>query len=87
VNFRGDGHYTKEMNEVGCFTSSKKLSEQLQWMLFRNSYYNYIKDIPSHERDFNNVEGTTITKDSYIVRITGNFSKIFIKECWDKEKL
>jgi len=84
--FRGDASRNKNYSETYYTTTSKKLAEQVQWLLFRCGYYNYIKPWdPKPKRILSNTY-VSILKRYYWVRITGQDSRDFIKDCWDDYK-
>jgi len=85
--FRGDGQYNKNYSEAIYCTTSKILAEQIQWLLFRCKYYNYIKYVDPKPQQILNNKHISIRKRYYLVRITGKYSKSFIKECWNDYKI
>ena len=84
--FRGDASRNKNYSEVIYNTTSKKLAEQMQWILFRCSYFNYIKPWDPKPKMICSNTHVSILKRFYWVRVTGQDSKNFIKDCWDDYK-
>jgi len=82
--FRGDGWFSKTLEEVRLTTTSVKLAEQAQWMLFRNTIYCNIMSTPEHSTLI--LGKQCIAKELYNVIITGEFSKSFIRNCWGVSK-
>lgn len=84
--FRGDGWYSKEdINEVRCCTVSKKLADQLSWLLFRNKYFNDIR-ILKERKNIKILNNFSNARESYHIYLTGNFAKNFVSKCWNVEK-
>ena len=81
--FRGDASRNKNYTEAWHNTTSKELAEQVQWLLFRCKYYSYINFTDNKPRIIDKRYKISNVRRCYHVRITGNYAKDFIKECWN----